>query len=137
MRIIIQPLVLCVSMLISGCGGPPSTTNAGPAPAHGGRLVLLAGGRGYVEVVHQPAASAKGAISKEALFYFLTPDASPRAPAPTAGTLVLGKKSVRLEPSGDALATPDGPPLFPKGDLDGLLNVELDGKPVSIPLGVR
>ena len=33
--------------------------------------------------------------------------------------------------------TPEGPPLFPKGDVDGTLTVELDGKPVNIPMGVR
>lgn len=122
---------------MGGCGGPPSTSNPGPAPPHDGRLVPLAGGRGYVEVVHQPAASPKGPTSGEAAFYFLTSDGLPRTPAPTSGTLVLGQKSVTLQPSGDALRTPDGPPVFPKGELDGLLNVELDGKPISIPLGVR
>ena len=28
-------------------------------------------------------------------------------------------------------------PLFPKGGVDGELSVELDGKSVTIPLGVR
>lgn len=136
MRGLVLVMAWCV-FAVSGCGGSPSTSNPGPAPPHEGRLVLLAGGRGYLEIVHKPAAKPKGPTSGEASFYFLTPDGLPRTPAPTGGTLVLGKKSVPLVSAGEALTTPDGPSLFPKGELDGLLNVELEGKPVSIPLGVR
>ena len=61
----------------------------------------------------------------------------PVSPAPSSGTLTVGKKKVTLKSEGDALVTPTGPPLFAKSDVDGILSVDLDGKPISIPLGVR
>ena len=63
---------------------------------------------------------------------------TPYSRAPSSGTLTVGKKKVTLQPSGDGLATPSGPPLFPKErGVDGAVSVELDGKTVTIPLGVR
>jgi hypothetical protein len=59
------------------------------------------------------------------------------SPEPTSAKLVLGKKKVTLKVQDGGLTTPDGPPLFPKGGVDGTLSAELDGKIVDIPLGVR
>jgi hypothetical protein len=49
----------------------------------------------------------------------------------------VGKKTITLKPDGDGLVTPNGPPLFPKGGRDGILSVDLGGKPTKVPLGVR
>jgi hypothetical protein len=122
--------------LFIGCGGPPSLSDGGPPPAHGGNLIALPGGQGYVEVVQKDGTAGKS-MSAEASFYFLKDGTTPMSPAPSAGTLTVGKNTVTLKPSGDALVTPDGPPLFPKGVVDGRLSVQIDGKTTVIPLGMR
>jgi len=98
----------------------------------------LPGGKVYVEVVKKAVATSKEPISGEASFFFLTDKNDPYSPAPSSGSLTVGKKKVTLKSEGDALVTPTGPPLFARGgDVDGTLSVELDGKPINIPLGVR
>jgi len=123
--------------MLTGCGQGSLTSNPGTPPPHGGHLVKLPGGRGYVEVVKKAVASSKEPTSGEATFYFLKNVTDPYSPALSSGTLTVGKKKVTLKGEGDALVTPTGPPLFAKGDVDGVLSVELDGKPINIPLGVR
>jgi hypothetical protein len=120
-----------------GCGGGPDLSDPGPPPPHGGNLVRLPANAGYVEVVKKPGSSATTPMTGEVSFYFLKDASTPISPAPSSGTLTVGKKKVALKPEGDALVTPEGPALFPKGDVDGVLTVELDGKPVNIPMGVR
>jgi hypothetical protein len=136
------PRVVCVLLLglATGCGGgPPSLSDPGTPPPHRGTLVRIHGGKQFVEVVQKKAASATEPMTGEVSFYFLKEDGTtPVSPAPAAGTLEVGRKKVALKPEGDALVTPSGPPLFAKiGGVDGTLSVELDGKPVTIPLGVR
>jgi hypothetical protein len=130
---------LVLLSILSGCGGgPPSTSNAGPPTPHEGNLASLPGGKGYVEVVQKVVASPTAPLTGEVSFYFLKDDGTaPFSPAPSSGTLTVGKKKITLQVQGDALATPNGPPLFPKGGVDGELSVELDGKSVTVPLGVR
>jgi hypothetical protein len=113
------------------------TSNPGIPPPHGGNLVKLHGGQGYVEVVKKAVASVKETTSGEATFYFFKDMTVPYSPAPSSGTLTVGKKKMTLKSEGDALVTPSGPPLFAKGDVDGTLSVELDGKSINIPLGIR
>jgi hypothetical protein len=122
-----------------GCGGGlPSTSDSGTPPPHGGNLIRLPGGDGFVEVVQKKAASPRDQMTAEVRFYFLKKDgATLVVPPPSTGTFTLGKKTINLKTEGDGLVTPNGPPLFPKGDLDGVVNVELDGKATSVPLGVR
>ena len=123
-----------------GCGGgPPSTSNSGTPPPHQGNLVRVPGGKGYVEVVQKKAGAATAPIAGEVTFYFLQEDGTtPVSPAPSTGTLAVGKRTITLKPEGEGLATPNGQPLFAKtGGVNGVLSVELDGKPVTIPLGVR
>jgi hypothetical protein len=136
---IVRAAALVLLGILSGCGGgTPSTSNAGPPPPHQGNLKTLPGGKGYVEVVQKTATSPTTSLTGEVSFYFLKEDGTtPFTPAPTSGTLTVGKKKVALQIEGDGLATPSGAPLFPKGGVDGVLSVELDGKPVTIPLGVR
>jgi len=123
--------------MLTGCGQGSLTSNPGTPPPHGGNLVKLRGGQGYVEVVKKAVASSKEPTTGEARFYFLKDMTVPYSPAPSSGTLTVGKKKVTLKSEGDALVTPTGPPLFAKGDVDGTLSVELDGKPINIPLGIR
>jgi len=88
-------------------------------------------------VVKKAVASGKEPTSGEATFYFFKDMTVPYSPAPSSGTLTVGKKKVTLKSEGDALVTPSGPPLFAKGDVDGVLSVELYGKSINIPLGIR
>jgi hypothetical protein len=126
--------------LATGCGGgPPSTSDPGTPPPHQGSLARISGGHGFVEVVQKKADSPTAPMTGEVSFYFLKEDGTtPVSPAPTTGTLEVGPKKIALKPEGDALVTPSGPPLFAKtGGVDGVLRVELDGKTVTVPLGVR
>jgi len=88
-------------------------------------------------VVKKEVASSKEPTSGEATFYFFKDMTDSYSPAPSSGTLTVSKKKVTLKSEGDALVTPTGPPLFAKGGLDGTLSVELDGKPINIPLDIR
>jgi hypothetical protein len=87
----------------------------------------MPGGKGFVEIV----VKGKGT---GASFYFLKDATNPISPAPSAGTLTVGTRKLALKSEGEALAVPDGQSPFPKGIVDGVLTVEIDGKPVSIPL---
>ncbi|MGA8349794.1 MAG: hypothetical protein WB773_18545 [Isosphaeraceae bacterium] len=126
-----------LAAMLTGCGQGSLTSNPGTPPPHGGNLVKLHSGQGYVEVVKKAVASGKEPTSGEATFYFFKDMTVPYSPAPSSGTLTVGKKKVTLKSEGDALVTPSGPPLFAKGDVDGVLSVELDGKSINIPLGIR
>ena len=122
----------------AGCGdSPPSTSNSGTPPPHGGKLIKLSNGRGYVEVVKKATATSETSVSGEVSFYFYKDTYTPYSPAPGAGTITWNKKSLALAAEGDALVTPPGRPLFANKEVDGLLQVELTGQATTIPLGVR
>jgi hypothetical protein len=129
---------LIIGMLVGCGGGPPSTSNPGTSPPHQGNLIRIPGGQGFVEVVQKKAESPTSTMTGEVSFYFLKDDMTPVSPAPTTGSLEVGKQKVALKPEGDSLVTPNGPPLFAKSaGVDGVLSVELAGKSVNLPLGVR
>ncbi len=130
--------LLCLGISL-GCGtGPPSTSDPGEPPPHGGVSIKLPGGTGLVEVVKKDSSASSQSISSEVSFYFFKDAYTPYSPTPSAGTLTLASgKKVALRPEGDALVTPPGPALFKKGDVDGTLIVQLDGVNKTIPLGVR
>ena len=131
-------LLLLAALPLVGCEpGPPSTTATGPPAPHQGSVIELPGGEGYVEIVQKQPTSPKAPLDKELSFYFLKDMTTPLAPAPTTGTLAVGKKTVALKADGDALVTPLGPPIFPQGDLEGTLSVDLDGGSKTIPLRIR
>ena len=131
-------MLLVLSPVSSGCGGSGTPTDSGPPPPHSGSLVTLPGGSGFVEIVKKDAPLDAKEINGELAFYFLNAGNTPMSPAPTSGTLTVGKKAVTLKAEGDGLVTPAGPRILPKGGgLDGVLAVELDGKKLNIPLGVR
>ena len=100
---------LLLAALLAGCGSGPSTDNPGTAPPHGGKLVKLPGGQGYVEVVKKAVTSSKEPTSGEATFYFLKDMDQPYSPAPTSGTLTVGKKKVTLKSEETALGHADRP----------------------------
>jgi len=129
---------MIIGMLIGCGGGRPSTSNPGTSPPHQGSLIKIPGGQGFVEVVQKKAESPTSTMAGEVSFYFLKDDMTPVSPAPTAGSLQVGKQKIALKPEGDALVTPNGPPLFAKSvGVDGVLSVELAGTSVNLPLGVR
>ena len=123
--------------LFTGCGQGSLTSNPGIPPPHNGQLIILPGSHGFVEVVKASGSSGKTTGSGKVAFYFLKDMTTPFSPAPSTGTLTIGKKKVTLNAEGDGLVTPSGPSVFGKADLDGVLSVELEGKSVNIPLGVR
>jgi hypothetical protein len=129
LRIAQAGCVLLIAITI-GCGGAPSTSNAGAPPPHDGHLIRLPEGGGFVEVVKKTGG---------ATFYFFNDSSyTPFSPAPSTGTLTTGQgKKLDLKTEGDGLTTPSGTPVSKSGDVDGVLNVELGGKPYSIPLGIR
>ncbi len=131
-------VLLLFAGMAAGCGSSSLTDATGPPPPHGGTLFRLPEGKGFVEVVKKEAGASKENITGEASFYFLNKDGTtPYSAGPTTGSLTVGKTKVTLKSEGDALVTPSGPALFPKGGVDGALTFELDGKTVTIPLGLR
>jgi hypothetical protein len=123
--------------LLYGCGQASLTSNPGTPPPHGGRLINLPGGQGYLEVVTDNHGALNSKVTDKVAFYFLKDMTTPFSPPPTSGTLTIGKKKVVLSADGDALSVPDSSSVFGKRDIDGVLSVELDGKSMNIPLGVR
>lgn len=137
-----QTIRVGVSLILgaaTGCGGASRLPDGGPPPPHQGNLVRLPGSKQYVEVVQKKAGSPTTPMTGEVSFYFLNEDGTtPISPAPTNGSLEVGKKKIALKPEGDALVTPSGPPLLARSaGVDGVLSVELDGKTVNVPLGLR
>ncbi len=131
-------LLLGLGLGISGCGGGPTTLPETTPPPHQGNVFSIPNHTEKVEVVQKPAASKNAPMTGEVSFYFLNKDGKTTIAPPTSGTLELGKKKVELRTEGEALVTPSGPALFAgTGGVDGVLKVELDGKPATIPLGVR
>jgi hypothetical protein len=132
----------CLSLIImlsvrAGCVGLP-LWDEGPPPPHGGSLHKLPDGTGFIEIVKKETGAGATEVTGEVSFYFLKDLTTPFSPSPSTGTLTVGKKVVTLKSEGDGLVTPPGPRLMPKGAaLDGTLSVDLDGKTVTIPLGVR
>lgn len=127
---------LAASLLV-GCGQGSLTSDPGTPPPHGGRLVRLPGNQGFLEIVKTGGAPGKSNKVEKVEFYLLKDMATPFSPAPSSATLTVGKKKTDLRVDGDALVTPGGPAVFGKGDVDGVLSVEVDGKAMNIPLGVR
>lgn len=129
-----QATLLTVIGLVLGCAsGAPDTSDPGTPPPHGGSLVELPGGDGYVEVV--PAGDPRG--SAGTAFYVLKDMATPYEPAPTSGTLAIGQNEVKLEARDGGLVVPAGGPPFRSGAVEGHLSTDLGGKVVTVPLGLR
>ena len=131
---------LAFAGLLMGCGGAPQTQPTPPAP-HNGAIVPLADGKGFAELV-TTTPTKKDAAKSEFTVYFLGPDrATPLAPAPTSASLTLntgkGDQTVNLNPVGDAFVSAPAPSVLGGRDPSGTLNVQVDGKATTIPLGGR
>jgi hypothetical protein len=128
-RIAQASCLLLIGMSI-GCGGAPSTSNAGTPPPHAGNLIPLPEGGGFVEVVKKTGGAS--------FYFFKDSSYTPFTPAPSSATLTTANgKKVELKADGDAIVTPPGTPLSKGGEVEGVLSVDLGGKTQSIPLGVR
>ncbi len=127
--------------LIAGCGGNNgalSTSNPGKPTPHGGSVVSLPGGKGYVEIVKKADVPKEGNVIGELQFFFLKDDFSTEEKAPTSGSLKVTKgQNITLLVKEGGLSTPSGPALFAGKDPDGTLTAEIDGKTVIVPLGLR
>ncbi len=123
-------LFFAVSLV--GCSSKIDLSNPGTPPPHGGTFLPIPNGTGYVEVVKGKPGGP------EVAFYFFKDAKTPFSPGPTFGTLSVSDKfKVTLKAEGDGLVTPSAPPVFKDGEPKGNLFVELEGKKVLIPLGVR
>ncbi len=88
-------------------------------------MISLPDGKGSVEVVKKTVDASSKTTSGEVAFHFLQSGNAPMSPGPASATLTVGKKVVTLKSEGDALVTPEGPSLYPKGAaLDGVLSFE-------------
>ena len=130
-----------LAVLISGCGGP-SISRPGPTSPHNGTLVDLPEGRGFAEVLKQPASGKAGQL--KVVVYFLGPDRGPMTPAPSAVTIkgsATGNKPVKLEPPGAGDPANAGgfasPPMADRGELDLELAATVGGQAVTVPVSVR
>lgn len=120
-----------------GCGSQSiSTKNPGQEPPHEGMLIPMPAGKGFVEVVKKTGTAP---ISAELTFYlYRDGNYTPFDSAPESPVLVLdSKNSVKLKVVDDALVTPEGPVLFGKRDVEGLLRFELEGDSIQVVLGGR
>jgi hypothetical protein len=130
-------IVMWVCMAaIAGCGGRyKSTDDPGEEPPHGGVLIVSPDRETIVEVVRK---EGDDPLAGEVTFYIYSNGFAPFEPAPTSGVLALSDhEKIELVVSGDGLATPVGPALFRGKDLDGVLEVELDGEKARFPLALR
>ena len=77
---------------VAGCGdGPPSTSNPGEPPPHGGVLVDMPGKSGLVEIVKKTVSGSEPTVTSEVSFYFFKEAYTPFSPSPSTGTLTLRK----------------------------------------------
>ena len=131
---------LFLLLLIAGCGG--SATSRSAAPPHGGSLVDLPEGRGYVEILKQTAPGKAGRSS--IVVYFLDPDKNAMTPVPSAVTFkgqVTGNKPIAFKPIEGAGATKAGglasEPIADRGEIEGDLTATTGSGPVTVPIMIR
>lgn len=120
-----------------GCGNQSlSTADPGVEPPHEGTLFPLPAGKGFIEIVKKNGTSP---ISSEVSFYLYRDGSyTPYDSMPDSAVLLLDSNhSVKLKLVEDALVTPEGPVLFAKRDVEGLLRFELEGDSIQVVLGGR
>jgi hypothetical protein len=133
-------LALAIPAVWAGCGGPSTSGPAGPQASHGGSLLPIARGNGFVEMVFEPGdPKAKGRVKGKVAAYFLNRDGSgPPDPAPT--DVIFTDESGKSYPltskgQGDAggLRFESGPLSLPTGiEPAGKLEAKLGGESLSI-----
>jgi len=137
--------ILCAAAACAaGCGGSGPSDARGVPASHGGTVMPLPGGSGYVEIL-VAAGSPNDAGPKSrgrVVAYFLNTDGSgPPSPPPADVTFTdEAGKSYPLTPKagGDAARFETGPGAFPVGrDLSGELKATIGGQAVSTPVATR
>lgn len=133
-------LTLLVGLLL-GCGGGTPSTIPTTAPPHGGSLLNLPDGKGYVEIVIKPIKQGDKSQS-EFQIYFLGPDRnSALSPAPSVARLTVslpvGEKTIELQPKDGVFLSPPAESLLNGHDLSGNLNVDLGSGPIKIEISNR
>jgi hypothetical protein len=131
--------------VLSGCGGSAPESKF-TAPPHGGNIVELPDSRGFVELkTDRGAAPRKGRTDtqkSQITAYFYQPDGSTvMSPAPTEVKITLGAAGtgmvVNLAPrSNEPGAFASEPGDYPD-ELRGLIDFQLDGKPVQATFSFR
>ena len=133
-------LAISIASILAGCSQPQAPLS--PRAPHGGMLFSLPDATGSVEVARQAVADKPGVT--RLYLYCLDADMKPMTPSPTAAALKSrgrGARSFDFKPSSDsdpskagALESPDLPD---QGDIDGELSVTINGKPVTLSIGIR
>jgi hypothetical protein len=126
---------LSAGLTLSGCGGAPNDPRAAAAvvATHGGELVTLPDGKGFVELVVEAAGPAKSRKGGEVAAYFLKPDGfGPIEPAPTDVIFTTGGgPPITLAPQGDHFVSEPGP-YTPGRGLSGELSATVGGGTVKV-----
>jgi hypothetical protein len=136
-------LMIVPACLLAGCGGSPKELPVAKS-AHGGNLVSLPGGRGYVEILVEAAGDGgrKAQVKSQIVAYFFQPDAtSELTPAPTDVKVKLGtgEKSavVSLSPEPKAAGKyASEPGTYPDG-FNGQLNAKVNGEDIQVSFVLR
>ena len=140
------PLVLLTLLWVPGCGtaSPPAGPNV--AATHGGNLLTLPGGKGFVEFAVEGPAAAKAARNpkSQVVAYFLKADGSgslETTPSDVSFT-PEGGSSIALKPGRDASKTgryesDPGQSLAPGREVSGELSASIGGETVKVPVVAR
>jgi hypothetical protein len=141
-------LLLCG---LPGCAPSPSSQSNGPAASHGGTLISLPGGKGFVEIMTEESGGLGGGARQQRatqiVAYFYQNDGSTEmSPPPTDVTVKVGTADnspvVSLSPSAKAgepkksakFASQPGP--FREG-FQGQLSAKINGEPVEAKFLIR
>jgi len=132
------PIAL-IAAALAGCepAGPRGVLSA----PHGGTLIDLPEGKGFVEVLRRDAPGKPG--GSRVVLVFLDAVRRPMVAPPASATLKLrtdAGKSIDLKPTDPA--DPDGPaalasPPLPAGEIEGQVTATVDGKPAVLTINVR
>jgi hypothetical protein len=144
-RILRTLLVVSSAGILSGCGAGIQSQSA-PEPAHGGNMIALPSGRGFVELLtasESTAAVRKGApVKSRIVAYFYNSDGTTElSPAPTDVKVKIGTAEkgtlVSLAPeakAGGKYASEPGD--FPDG-FQGRLEANVNGEAVQAAFKLR
>jgi hypothetical protein len=152
-RPLLKILSLSFLVFLAGCGRgetpAPRITIAAP---HGGFLVDLPDGKGYVELISEVVGSKPGKKSDQSVIavYFISPDGkSAISPAPSDVSFKLSingaENSVSLQPLPKDKADPIDAGRFAsapgnysaRSEVQGELTATLDGAAVALPIQSR
>jgi hypothetical protein len=142
-RAVIGSLLWALGML-SGCGGPAPESKITAAP-HGGNIVELSDGAGYVELKTTRVAPVKGSskVMKSRIeAYFYQPDGTASmSPPPTDVKLTLGAEAsgnvVNLSPEASEPGKFASEPGDFVDELRGQIDLQVGGKAANAKFSFR